>query len=335
MSIAGIILGGSHVWREDSTHCLEPRLLLPVANVPLAVHTLHWLRRAGIMDVVVCVNQRTRPLRSYLGDGGRWGLRLQYFVDRMPRGPAGCLRDASELIDADQYVVVDGSILPTVGLSRLLAAHAQRRAAATLAVAAGGNLTAAGSHEASPVGVHVFSREAVRTVSSSSYQDIKETLVPQLLRAGCTVTVFPTEEPAPRVSDLATYLAVQPWALERARAGDDVQTGYTWQGTAALHPTASVAASARAIGAAMVAAGTRIADRAMLIGPVVVGRDCLLAEDVVVTNSVIGDRAVLGPAARVDSCLIAAGATVRAKALLQGTIWRGGRPRKRPEPQVQ
>lgn len=326
---AGIILGGAHVWREDAAQALEPRLLLPVANVPLVCYTLEWLQSAGVVDVVMCVNAGVRLLRRRLGDGGAWGLRLHYYVDRMPRGPAGCLRDASELVEADEYVVVEGAILPTVDLRALLAAHRRSAASATLAVDGADERGAGAARESSPVGVHLFGRAAVAEVSPNSYQDIKEALVPRLLRAGQVVEAFPVDAPSPRISSLATYLAVQPWALERAGLDGDLHAEYEWHGTTAVHPTVQRAAGARIIGPAIVGSGTRIEDRALLIGPVVVGCDCRLGEGVSVTNSVIWDRAALGREARVDGCVVAAGAMVREGAVLRGAIWRATRARRK------
>ena len=336
-SVAGIILGGAHVWQEDAARLLEPRLLLPVANVPLVRYTLGWLKRGGIRDVVICVNEAARVLRQQLGDGDEGGLRLHYYVDRMPRGPGGCLRDAGELVDAEDYVVVEGSILPTVDLAALLTAHREAGVLATLAVQDGdhGAGPAPLGHVGSPMGVHVFAQAALEHVSPGSYQDIKETLLQRLLRGSRAVAVFPTSEPSPRISDLATYLAVQAWALERARHAGERHAEYTWNGDTALHPTARLSASARVVGPAMVGAGTRIADRTLLVGPVVVGRECLLADGVLVTNSVIWDRAELESGSRVDGCLVAAGATVPRKSSLCGIAWSGppqrGNPRRTGE----
>ncbi len=331
-STAGIVLGGAHIWREDTDHGLEPRLLLPVANVPLVSYTLRWLKRGGIRDVVICVNEGLPLLRARLGDGAEAGLRLNYYVDRMPRGPGGCLRDAGELVEAENYVVVEGSILPTVDLAALLAAHRQRNALATLAVQDGDHGRAALGHVGAPVGVHVFAQAALRHVAPGSYQDLKETLLPRLLHDSCAVAVFPTSEFTPRVGDLATYLAVQAWALARARPGNELHAEYAWNGDTALHPTVRMAASARVIGPAMVGANTRIDDRVLLIGPVVVGRQCRLRAGVLVTNSVIWDRAELEAESRVDGCVVAAGASVPRKSSLRGIAWPGSSRRGRLRP---
>jgi NDP-sugar pyrophosphorylase family protein len=246
----------------------------------------------------------------------------------MPRGPAGCLRDASELTDAEEYVVVEGFILPSVDLRAVLSAHRRSGAVATIVVHGERHNETASWRESAPVGVYVFSRHAVSRISPSSYQDIKETLIPGLLRDGATVVVCPADEPSPRVWDLATFLGVQPWALARARDHGDLHSRYMWRGTTAVHPTAWMAKSARAIGPAMIGAGTHVGERALLIGPVVVGSECRLGESVLVGNSVICDGAVLEPESRVDSCVIAVGASVRARMRLRDVIWRGSRARR-------
>jgi len=321
-AIAGVILGGAHIWKDDWSQCLEPRLLLPVLNVPLLHHLLRWLRTLDIEDVVLCANAGVRWLRAYARDGSAWKLRLHYYVDRLPRGPAGCLSDAGRLVEADEYLVVEGATIPTLDARRLLAQHHTQRAAATLAVHVATDDTPGAAGGSTPVGTYVFERAALSAVPPHSYQDIKETLVPQLLRAGQVLRVFPAPPPAPRITDLAGYLAIQDWALRHlVSEGDDV-TASSKMARCWLDPGARVADSARLVGPVLVGAGSRIEALALLIGPVVVGRGCRIGSGAVVSNSVIWDAATVEPEARIDSCVVATGAVVKSKTCLHHAVHR-------------
>jgi len=320
--VAGVILGGAHIWQEDASQCLEPRLLLPVANVPLVQHLLWWLQGAGISEVVLCANEGTRFLRCHLRDGRAWGVRLQYYVDRIPRGPAGCLGDACRLVEADTYVVVEGSIIPTVDPLTLLARHRYGGADMTMVVYRQADATKAGLGGSSPLGVYAFSRRILGGIPVCSYQDIKETLVPQLLRAGGALCVFPVGEASPRLSGLSGYLAMQRWVLERARQDGRWSSGYTWQGTIGLQPGVRLAPSARVIGPALVGADTYVGDGALVIGPAVIGPGCRLDPGVLISDTVLWGGAVVEREARVESCVVAAGAVVRRRACLRGVVHR-------------
>src|SRR5476649_13557 len=55
-----------------------PKPLLPVAGRPLIAYHLEALKRAGIRDVVVNLAWLGQRLRTALGDGSRYGVRISY-----------------------------------------------------------------------------------------------------------------------------------------------------------------------------------------------------------------------------------------------------------------
>jgi NDP-sugar pyrophosphorylase family protein len=307
---AAIVLAGSYVWSEDSLELLCPRALLAIANAPLLTYVLDWLRTAGVRVAVICANNEAVLLQQYLGEGQREGLSLYYYVDRIPRGPAGCSRDASALVDAERYIVVEGSIIPGVALRPLLKSHLRSCAALTVVVEkvvhdeehAGGQL--------SPAGVYVFARRALEQVPPVSYQDIKEMLVPHLRRNQELVLAYPAERASPRVTGLESYVAVQGWMLARCSDGQVVFEGYERFDGACVHRSARVAKSTQLIGPVMVGPESFIEAGTVVIGPTVIGRQCLIGERAVVARAILWDRSSVGRAARVDRCLVASGASI-------------------------
>jgi MurNAc alpha-1-phosphate uridylyltransferase len=55
-----------------------PKPLLLVAGRPLIVYHLEALARAGVRDIVVNLSWLGERLRTALGDGGRYGVRIRY-----------------------------------------------------------------------------------------------------------------------------------------------------------------------------------------------------------------------------------------------------------------
>ena len=49
-----------------------PKPLLPVANVPLALHIVHLLKRSGFTDLIFCLTPETTALMNVLGNGEAW-----------------------------------------------------------------------------------------------------------------------------------------------------------------------------------------------------------------------------------------------------------------------
>ena len=318
--ITAIILAGSQAWNEDPFESLGPRLLLPIANNPLFSHIVGWLKEAGVKTVTICTNEAGGLLQHHFGDGRQLGIDLYYCEDRLPRGPAGCSRDAAAVTCAEQYVVVEGSVIPSSDLLDLLAVHAKSNAAATVVVN-----QAQDGHECfgphlSPGGVYVLEQRALQQVPPTGYQDIKEMLIPKLHRGHELVMACLLERPSFRVDGLECYLAAQGWVLQRACDGELSAGGYVRRDEAYIHRSARVADSARLLGPVMVGPETRVDDECVLIGPTVIGSRCTVGRGCIVGRSVMWDRCSIGEQATLDRCLITSGTCVEAGAAECGVI---------------
>ena len=188
--VRGIVLAGVHAWNRDVLERVVARPLLPVAARPLIWHVLQWLRGGGVVQASICGNSDTTVLLRRLGDGAAWGMSLEYYEDIMPRGPAGCARDASAGCGASAFVVVEGTIMPRVDLAGLLGAHEESKAALTVVVGGSGQRDGCVAGDGQPTGIYVFSPRVLEEVPALGYQDIKEALIPRLYKSGELVATY-------------------------------------------------------------------------------------------------------------------------------------------------
>jgi NDP-sugar pyrophosphorylase family protein len=111
------ILAGGKATRMGSLAAERPKFLLEVAGRPFADHQLAWLAASEVDRVVLCVGHLGDQIRSFVGDGSRWGLAVDY-VDDGPRllGTGGALRRAYDagvlapgfaVVYGDSYLSVD------------------------------------------------------------------------------------------------------------------------------------------------------------------------------------------------------------------------------------
>lgn len=314
--VRGVVLAGTYHWSNSSFEELLPRPLVPVAQAPLVSYALRWLRDGGIPRATLCANSASRAVRSYLGGGSRLTMSLEYHEDWTPRGAAGCVRDAAARADADMLVVADGTSIPAVNIGLLLDDHRSANAALTIVVHHD-RQARAGERPLNPAGIYVFDRRVLDYIPETGFQDIKETLIPRLYKAGERVVTHAGLGICPRVLNAETYLALNQWVV--AQVADNPAPlehwgAYVETGQVLAHPTAWVAPGARLIGPVLLGPSVRVASGATVVGPTSLGADCHVGEDALVSRSVAWRRCRIGVGAVVDGSVLTDEAIVPARA---------------------
>src|SRR5438132_6875275 len=105
---------------------------LPVLGKPLVGYVAEYLAKHGVEDVIVNLHHQPESVRSALGDGSQFGVRLRYVHEPVILGTSGALDNARQLLEGDTFVVVNGKLITNLDLRAALETHRQREALATL-----------------------------------------------------------------------------------------------------------------------------------------------------------------------------------------------------------
>jgi MurNAc alpha-1-phosphate uridylyltransferase len=102
------ILAGGLATRLKPLTETVPKALVDVNGAPFIAHQLRQLRDNGVTRVVICAGYLGEMIRDSVGDGARFGLRVEFSFDG-PRllGTGGAIRKALPLL-ADSFFILYG-----------------------------------------------------------------------------------------------------------------------------------------------------------------------------------------------------------------------------------
>jgi len=110
-----------------------PKVLLPIAGVPLIQYTLAWLKSHSISDIAINLCHLGDKIKAFLGDGSRFGVTIHYSSEKEILGTAGGVKKLEGFFDST-FVVFYGDNLTDFDLSAMVNFHLEKKATASLAV---------------------------------------------------------------------------------------------------------------------------------------------------------------------------------------------------------
>ena len=133
--LTSVILAGGLGTRLAHIVSDVPKPLAPVAGRPFLEYLIQQIRAAGCTDVVICVGHQAELISRHLGDGGRYGVNIQYSYEKTLLGTAGALVLARNLIQSESFLVFNGDTYCSVDLQELAKQHGNLGALATIVTA--------------------------------------------------------------------------------------------------------------------------------------------------------------------------------------------------------
>lgn len=128
-----LILVGGHGTRLRPVTLTLPKPVVPLVDRPFIRYMIDWLARHGVDDIVMACGFLPDGIRAVLGDGIPGGPRLRYVEEPEPRGTAGAIKFAADLLD-DRFLALNGDVLTDLDLTALMKQHDSSGARATLAL---------------------------------------------------------------------------------------------------------------------------------------------------------------------------------------------------------
>ena len=207
MAVAILLVGGFGTRLMPLTKN-TPKPMLTVAGIPVTEHQIAMAKSAGITEIVLATSYLSEVFTPYFGDGSKWGIKIKYAVEKEPLGTGGAIRNAAQLLDTHESVVVlNGDVLSSHNLTEQILQHESHDADITLHLTqvedarafgcvptdSDGRVTAFLEKMENPVtnqinaGCYVFNPRVISAIPLDTVVSVERQTFPQLVASGAKV----------------------------------------------------------------------------------------------------------------------------------------------------
>ena len=132
---AVILAGGRGLKMRPFTYEM-PKSLISVKGRPILEHTIELLRENNIRDIVISIGYLGEKIRTYFGDGSRFGVKINYVEQGLngEAGTGGALAAVRHLINDQAFIMMHGDVLADINLIDLMEFHRNQNKIATMAL---------------------------------------------------------------------------------------------------------------------------------------------------------------------------------------------------------
>ena len=287
-----------------------PKPMLTVAGIPVTEHQLNMAKAAGITRIVLATSYLAELFTPYFGDGSKWGMQIQYAVEKSPLGTGGAIRNAAKLIDSSESIVIlNGDVLSSHNLAEQIRHHEAHDADVTLHLTKVDDARAYGSVPTDPNG------------RVSAFLEKMENPVTNQINAGCYVFNPRVLESIP----LDTVVSVERETFPALVASGAAVYGYIessyWVDIGTPH--ALMNASAEIVnrdGDFLVMPGSKVDPTARLTDGTSIAGNCQISAGAMIESSIIESDCFIGSNAQIRSSYVSKGTRVKDGAKIIGSF---------------
>ncbi len=132
MSKTAVILAGGKGRRLRPYTAVLPKPLMPIGDYPIVEIIVRQLAAAGFDRIIMAVNHQADIIKSYFNSGEKWGVAIDYSLEKLPLGTMGPLQLLNGKLPRN-FMVLNGDILTDLDFSSFYNYHVERNNLFTVA----------------------------------------------------------------------------------------------------------------------------------------------------------------------------------------------------------
>ena len=124
-----VLMAGGKGTRISELFPNIPKPLIPINGIPVLEREINLLAAQGFKDLIITVGYMHQKIEDYFGDGSKWGVKIEYFVENRPLGNAGAL---FYLNLTEDFLLLNADAVFDVDFRRMVKYHEKKGGLVTL-----------------------------------------------------------------------------------------------------------------------------------------------------------------------------------------------------------
>ncbi len=327
-----ILTGGGRATRLRPITTTLNKHLIPLANKPMIFYAIEKAVAAGVNTIFININPDETELQNVVGDGSRWGIEIQFFVQEGgPQGIAHVVKCAEKFIGNDPFMFYLSDNIMLGSLTALFEQFEKESPDCLLAFSEVADPTRFGVPEFDANG----KLTAILEKPANPPSNLAQTGI-YLYGPGVFFKAFDNIKKSARgeyeISDINTYLIktghlvvwkeITGWWKDTGMALDLILANQSLldQMVDSDFIVSAPTGAARLQGHVAIGGGTKLGANVQLVGPVIIGENCSLDNCTVGPYVTVGSGSVIGGGAVIDYSVLFSNVSVHSNTTITHTI---------------
>lgn len=126
-----VIMAGGKGSRISKLFPEIPKPMIPICGVPVLEREICSLKEQGFKDIIITIGYKAEQIVQYFGDGSKYGVRIEYYLEKEPLGNAGALFRMKEKLTED-FLLLNADAMFDVDFNRFVEFHKSHGGLVTL-----------------------------------------------------------------------------------------------------------------------------------------------------------------------------------------------------------